>query len=366
MTFERSVFVVSFSALKRLVNWRLGPFADSGLWLKEETMRCTSKVLSALASCITSLTVSCGPAAHQNERYVFVATNINIPYWQQVKSGFMDSGHQLSGSKVEFKGPDRYAPNDELQTFRDAVDSHPDGILVSPAQPDLFKTAIDSAIDAGIPVITVDSDSPHSRRALFLGTDNYRAGFESGNTMASILNGHGGLVVIKIAGQDNQEERARGLRDALKKYPSMIVGAEVNDSGDSQVAGDAVAGMLQNGGHPSGIICLEASCGPGVAKAFDKLGMAGKIPILAMDANPETLTLIGQGYINATIAQKPYTMGYYGLQFLDDLHHNRVHEFPDWRTAPASPLPAMVDTGTVVVNPGNLQKYLTATALPKS
>ena len=329
-------------------------------------MRCTSIVLSGVACCITALMLSCGPAAHQNERYVFVATNITIPYWQQVKSGFMDSGHRLSGSKVEFIGPNRYAPDEELKTFRDAVDSHPDGVLVSPAQPDLFKTAIDSAIDAGVPVITVDSDSPHSRRVLFIGTDNYRAGFESGNTMASLLGGHGGLVVVKISGQDNQEQRARGVRDALKKYPEMIVGAEVNDSGDSQAAGDAVAGMIQNGGHPAGIICLEASCGPGVAKAFDRLGLAGKIPIVAMDANPETLTLIGQGYVNATVAQKPYTMGYYGLQFLDDLHHNRVHEFPDWRTAPSSPLPAMVDTGTIVVNTDNLQKYLSATTLPKS
>jgi len=310
--------------------------------------------------------LSCGPAAHQNERYVFVATNIDIPYWQQVKSGFIDSGHRLDGSKVEFVGPNRYAPNEELKAFRDAVDSHPAGVLVSPALPDLFKTAIDSAIDAGVPVITVDSDSPHSRRVLFIGTDNYRAGFESGSTMATLLGGRGGLVVIKITGQDNQEERARGVRDALKKYPAIGIGAEVNDSGDSRAAGDAVAGMIQSGGHPSGIICLEASCGPGVAKAFEGLGMAGKIPIVAMDANPETLTLIGEGHINSTVAQKPYTMGYYGLQFLDDLHHNRVHEFPDWHTAPASPLPDMVDTGTVVVNTDNLQKYLSATTLPKS
>jgi len=329
-------------------------------------MRSASKVLNVLAYCIALLMLSCGPAPHANERYVCVASNINIPYWQQVKSGFMDCGRRLGGSKVEFVGPTRYSPNDELKAFQDAVGSHPDGILVSPAQADLFKDAIDSAIAAGIPVICVDSDSPHSRRVLFIGTDNYRAGLESGATMASILGGHGGLVVIKIAGQDNQEERARGVRDALKKYPEMIVGAEVNDYGDPQTAGDSVTGMIQNGGHPSGIICLEASGAAGVAKAFDRLGMAGKIPIVAMDANPETLTLIGQGYVNATVAQKPYTMGFYGLQFLDDLHHNRVHEFPNWRTAPASPLPELVDTGTVVVNSGNLQTYMTATTLPKS
>jgi hypothetical protein len=59
-------------------------------------------------------------------------------------------------------------------------------------------------------------------------------------------------------------------------------------------------------------------------------------------------------------------MSYYGLKFLDDLHHNAVHQFKDWRTAPAPPVPASVDTGTVVVDKSSLQAYREAlTAHPK-
>src|SRR5947208_5313205 len=76
--------------------------------------------------------------------------------------------------------------------------------------------------------------------------------------------------------------------------------------------------------------------------------MAGKLPIVAFDKDPKTLDLIEKGAISSTIAQKPYVMRYYGLKFLDDLHHNAVKEFKDWRTAPASPLPRGADTGTAV------------------
>jgi ribose transport system substrate-binding protein len=79
-----------------------------------------------------------------------------------------------------------------------------------------------------------------------------------------------------------------------------------------------------------------------------------------MDKNPETLDFIAQGTISATVAQKPYTMSYYGLKFLDDLHHNIVHEFKDWRTAPASPLPSRVDTGTAVIDRDNLAAFRSA------
>ena len=66
--------------------------------------------------------------------------------------------------------------------------------------------------------------------------------------------------------------------------------------------------------------------------------------------------------INATVAQKPYVMAYYGVKFLDDLHHNAVHEFKDWRNAPAPPLPAFVDTGTAIIDKANLATFREALA----
>ncbi len=308
---------------------------------------------------------SCEKSPHENERYVFVATNVNIPYWQEVQAGFMDAGKVL-GAKAEFTGPARYAPDEELKSFQDVVATHPAGIVVSAGRPEIFKGAIDSAVQAGIPVICVDSDSPQSRRILFVGTNNYRAGIESATQMAEILHGRGKVVVVSIPGQDNLEERARGVLETFKKYPFMSVSRVVNDSGDSQQATDLIAGLLANKEPIGGIICLEASGGPGVAKALDRVDMAGNIPVVAMDANPETLDLISKGVITATVAQKPYTMGYYGLKFLDDLHHNAVHEFPDWHIAPASPLPTTVDTGTVVVNSKNLENFREAITRPRS
>jgi ribose transport system substrate-binding protein len=88
----------------------------------------------------------------------------------------------------------------------------------------------------------------------------------------------------------------------------------------------------------------------------------GKIAIVAFDKDPETLDGIQKGWIDATVVQKPYIMAYYGLKFLDDLHHNVVHEFKDWRNAPTAPLPAWVDTGTAVVDKNNLAAFREALA----
>lgn len=311
--------------------------------------------------------VGCQKPYHDpNERYVLVATNINLPYWQEAAAGLTDIGKN-TGVKVDLVGPTTFSPSEELAAFQQTVAQHPAGIMVSVADPKLFKDPIDNAILQGIPVICIDADAPESRRVLFIGTDNFRAGQDSGNRMATLLGGQGRVVIVTLIGQRNSEERVRGVTDALKKYPGVQVIQTIDDKGDARVAEDAIAALLTKKEKIDGIICLEASGGEGAADALHRLDMTEKIRIVAFDKDPQTLEGIERKWITATVVQKPYVMAYYGIRFLDDLHHNVVHEFKDWATAPAAPLPTFVDTGTAVIDSSNLAAFQKALAEhPKS
>jgi len=310
---------------------------------------------------VTGLT-SCQAPYHQpDEHYVFVAANVNLPYWQEAEAGLYDASTQM-GVKADLVGPEKFDPQEELRAFQTAVASKVTGILISVTRPELFGDAINSAIAQGIPVICVDSDAPDSKRLSFIGTDNFRAGQESGKRIAQILQGKGQIVVVTIPGQLNLDERLRGVQEALTKFPGMKIVQTLDDNGDPRVANDSVSGLLQGKAKFDGIVALEASGGSGAAEALHRLDLGGKIPIVAFDKDPETLDWIDRGVITATVAQKPYVMSYYGLKFLDDLHHNAVHEFKDWRTAPESPLPTWVDTGTSIVDKTNLKAFRDALA----
>jgi ribose transport system substrate-binding protein len=309
-----------------------------------------------------ALFASCSKPYHENnERYVFVATNINLPYWQDAQAGFLDAAKAL-GVKGELVGPTGYAPNAELGIFRQIVEEHPAGICLSAARPEIFQAAIDQAIAQGIPVICVDADAPNSKRVLYIGTDNFKAGKESLKQMAALVPGNGSVVVITIPGQRNLDDRVAGVAEALKNFPAIKLTKILNDKGDARSAFDQVSELIQKKEKVHGIICLEATGGSGAAEALHRLSMEGKLPIVAFDGDPETLDWIDRGAITATITQKPYVMSYYGLKFLDDLHHNAVHQFKDWRTALAAPMPTFVDTGTVIVDKSNLKLYREALA----
>lgn len=321
-----------------------------------------ARVASILVVLCAVALASCQKAFHEEtERYFFVASNIELPYWKEARAGFEESGRVL-GVKVEFTGPATYSPEEQLEAFRQAVAARPSGILVSPTRAEMFTKDINAAVEAGIPVICVDSDAPDSKRLLFIGTDNVGAGMESGRRIAEALKGQGNVVLVTVPGQLNLEERLRGVNDVFQRYPKLKIFRTIDDKGDPRMANDAISELLEAGQKVDGILALEASGGPGAAEALHRLDRKGQAVIIAMDRNPETLDWIERGYITATIAQKAYTMSFYGLRFLDDLHHNIVREFKDWHTAPTSPLPMRVDTGTAVINSENLDVFRAAEA----
>jgi ribose transport system substrate-binding protein len=303
------------------------------------------------------LIVSCAKSYHDGgERYVFVATNIGLPYWHEAQAGFLDAAKSL-GVRAELVGPTAYAPNAELVMFRQIVDEQPSGICLSAARPEIFQPDIDKAIAQGIPVICVDADVPNSKRISYIGTDNFKAGKESLKQMSTLLHDSGSIAVITIPGQRNLDDRLAGVADALKNFPAIKLTKILDDKGDAPTASQLVTDMIQKKEKVDGIVCLEASGGSGAVAALQSSNREGKLPVVAFDDDPQTLDAIERGAIAATVTQKPYVMSYYGLKFLDDLHHNAIHRFKDWRTALAPPTPTFVDTGTVVIDKSNLQLY---------
>ena len=321
-------------------------------------MRIWARCLLLSATVGIFLFPSCQRSDHtDNEIYFLVGMNLESPYWQEVEYGF-NGGLSWLGNEVkgEVVGPPKRNVEAQLQAFRDAVASNPAGILVSPANPELFTEVINQAIDQGIPVICIDSDAPESKRIMFIGTDNYLAGVEGATLAARLMEEEGDVMVLTVPGQYNLDERVRGYRDVFSKYPKIKIVKVLNDEGSGQKADELTSKIMDEGPKIDAILCTNAGGGEGAATALYRR-VSSKITIVAMDKNPGTLEWIERGGIAASISQKPYTMAFYGVRFLDDLHHNRVRQFIDWRTAPVNPLPVLVDTGTAVVEKNNIASF---------
>jgi ribose transport system substrate-binding protein len=247
------------------------------------------------------------------------------------------------------------------------VREKPAGILVSVADVSALERDIDSATRDGIPIITVDSDAPATRRLYFIGTNNIEAGRLGGGRLVDKLNGKGNVAFFTMPGQPNLEDRLSGFRQILGTQPGIKIVQTIDMKGDAKTAADQAQQLLAKTGAQKidAFVCLEAISGKPVADAV-KAAKATDRTVIAWDTDDGTLNAIRDGTIDSTIAQKPYTMGYFGLKLLHDVHNSPPSQLnKDFRTDFFSPYPVFVDTGTTLVDKNNVDLYFSAAAVNK-
>ncbi|MCW5964629.1 MAG: substrate-binding domain-containing protein [Bryobacterales bacterium] len=313
------------------------------------------KRTTALLSLLALMLAGCGNELRHSstEKYYLVATNTKIAYWQEAASGLGRAGRELR-VQAEMVGPDTYDANAQRDEFRRIVATKPAGILVSAGNAQVMKPEIDSAVAAGIPVVTLDADVPDSQRLFFVGTNNFQAGQMGGRLLGKLLNGKGNVVFYTIEGQENLAERLSGYRAALEAFPGIRVAQEVDMKGDAVVAFEKTKELLAGSTNIDAFVALEALAGAEIAEVLDRGKVDGKV-VIAMDTAASTIEWIEKGKIAATIMQKPYTMGYYGLKALGEIvlqHSGQLSG--SHATDPKSPFPVFIDTGTVLVDKANL------------
>jgi len=149
-----------------------------------------------------------------------------------------------------------------------------------------------------------------------------------GQRLAQELKGKGNVVVFTMPDQHNMQDRLRGYRDALDRSGIKITRV-VDIQGDPRIAFDTTTQIIgKKKDKVDAFVCLEAQSGKEVAGVLNSYKVTGKV-VMAMDTDPETLDWIKKGGIAATIAQKPYSMAFVGMQMLDNLyHHNRLRSIP--------------------------------------
>jgi len=319
---------------------------------------------TALALLALGLLSTSGCDRHSTkEVYYMVAANQALPYWQAAAAGFNKAAAQYKVT-AKVTGPDNYDPQAELAELQKAVAAKPAGILISVADIGVIQPGIDAAINAGIPVITMDSDAAGSRRLYFIGTNNLEAGRLGGRHVAEKLGGKGNVVFFTMAGQPNTEERLKGFKDVFAGKPDLKIADVVDVKADPRSAFDKTQELMALTGPKKidAFICLESSSGKIVADAVSRTKDAGRL-VMAWDVNQEPLDGIKAGTIDSTITQKPFTMGYIGLKALDEIYHAPPKQLnKDYSADSFSPYPVFIDTGTALVDKSNVDLYIASAA----
>jgi simple sugar transport system substrate-binding protein len=231
-------------------------------------------------------------------------------FWDVVKQGAEDAGGEL-GVTVEYQSDGD--PEAQAQLIDVAIEQDVDGLVVSMANPDALEDSIRAAVDADIPVITINSGGDRSDEfgaLTHVGQEERIAGEGAGEQLAD--EGVTNLIcVVHEAGNVGLEERCGGAEDTLG---GQVESLQV-DGNDLAEAVATIRDRLQSDPSIDGVLTLN----PGVAvSARDAIAEAGSETTLAtFDLNGDVVEAIESGEILFAIDQQQYLQGYLPISFLE-------------------------------------------------
>jgi len=316
--------------------------------------------VSAVAAAAGLSLASAKPARAQGTQTFYMVTFVSgIDYWKDCYRGMEDAAAALGISTV-YTGTPENDITAQVRVLEEVIGQQPDGILLTVINPDGLRATIDSAIEAGIPLVTFDADSPLSKRYSFVGTGNYYAGVVAARWLGERLGGSGRVAISSVAAQLNHVQRRQGFIDTLAaEYPGVTTSDDliVDGQNNSTIAAQGMSAVLQGNPDITGIFATDASSGVGVGQAVREAGLGDQVTIIAFDYDEGTLDLIDNGQLGATLAQGTWQMGFWGTQMLYAVRNSMIQSVSDWQAAGISPLPPNVDTGVVVITAENSQYW---------
>jgi simple sugar transport system substrate-binding protein len=264
-----------------------------------------------------SQTLGQGDGDRGDLRFVVVTHGqASDPYWSVVQNGVNQAAKDM-GVQVEYQAPDTFDMVAMSQLIDAAVASQPDGIALSIPDADALGDSIKAGVDAGIPMISLDSGSDVAADLGMLthvGQTEYEAGVGAGKRMgeAGVTTA---LCVNQEVGNVALDDRCRGFTDGLAESGGTVELVEVKLNNPTEAQARIEAALSTNP-DVNGILALGPTGAAPALEALRGTGQLGKIQLATFDLSPDVLKAIESGDMLFAIDSQQYMQGYLPIVLL--------------------------------------------------
>lgn len=296
------------------------------------------------------LAAGCGggdsvPEGERMLRFALIPKSLDIPVFDYANIGAQRAAAELGNVEVIYRGPESADELRQKEILESFIQQGVDGIAISVLNAEFLASTIDKAIDAGIPVVTWDSDAPTSKRIAFYGVDDYESGRIMGEQAVRLLDGQGTVAFLTSLGANNLQRRLEGARDVLAEHP----GITVVDTFDIQEDSVRCAELIATGTNRYPDLGAWISVGGWpvfTANALEPVDPA-RTKFISFDTVESAISLLRAGKVQVLLGQKYFGWGSEPIKMLHDIVVNGRR--------PAAPI---VDSGVDVVTAESVDEYV--------
>jgi len=293
-------------------------------------------LLAGIVASAAMLGLAPGPARAQEPTIPIIVKDTTSFYWQIVLAGARKAGQELHVKVPELGAQSESDINGQISILENAVAGKPAAVVISPTQ----FAALGKPIDAGaksVKIIGIDSGADSKAFTSFLTTDNVQGGRAAAEALAKgIASKNGGKIegdvalITSLPGVGSLDQRAKGFKEVLAKYPGLKLVADKVADGQATTALNIMTDLITANPDMKGVFTSNLIMAQGAGQAIGENKLQNKIALVGFDNDDKLVKFLSDGVIYALIVQDPYRMGYDGIKTaLAASKGEKVPEFVD-------------------------------------
>jgi ribose transport system substrate-binding protein len=275
------------------------------------TVGCSSSSSSSASSGSTGTSTAGGSSSGKTYKLSFIQGVAGDGFYVTMGCGMQAEAKKLGNATVNIQGPSQFDSTLQNPIIESVTASKPAALMIAPDDVTASQTPIDQAMNAGIKVVLVDTTLNNPAGAVSqISSDNLAGGADAFTAVKQLVPSGGQVLVVNTKpGISTTDQRTTGFANAAKADPKyQYVGVQY-DQDSASIAAQVTLAALQKNPGIVGIFATNLFSAEGAATAVRQAGKSGKVKIVGFDADPDQITALKQGTVQALIAQSPYQIG---------------------------------------------------------
>jgi rhamnose transport system substrate-binding protein len=254
-----------------------------------------------------------GAAQAEGANIAFLPKQVDNPYFDVAAKGGEAAAKELDG---QFKqvGPSEASAPAQVPFINTLTSQGVDAIAVSANDPNALTQALKRADQAGVKIVTYDSDTAPEARAVFVNqADTEEIGRSQVQILGEQIGNKGDIAILSAASTaTNQNAWIKFMKDELSKpeYKDMKLVKVAYGNDDDQKSFQETLGLIQAYPNLKGIISPTTVGIAAAARALDSEGLKGKIALTGLGTPNQMRKYVKNGTVEEFALWDPEQLGY--------------------------------------------------------
>lgn len=234
----------------------------------------------------------------------FSISTLNNPFFVTLSDGAKEQAEEMGAKLIVIDAQDDAAK--QASDVEDLIQQGVDLILINPTDSEAVVATVQSANDAGIPVITVDRSAEGGEVVSHIASDNKAGGVLAGQYMVSLLGEAAKVVELEgIAGSSAARDRGAGFNEIATGQLDVVAKQTANFNRAEGLT--VMENILQANPDITGVFAHNDEMALGALEAIEAAGK--DIKVVGFDATDDAVKSVEEGKLAGTVAQKPELIG---------------------------------------------------------